>query len=128
MQYDRSASAVQTLDPASSLSLGLTLILAVACGVAVASIYFSQPLLNLIEARFSRKRSVAAFVPTATQIGYAVGLLLLVPLGDCIERRRLILTQIVVSAINNAGDVSGYFVGVLSRMSRWSRRRGRQPR
>jgi predicted MFS family arabinose efflux permease len=128
MQHDRSASAVQTLDPASSLSLGLTLILAVACGVAVANNYFSQPLLNLIEARFSRERSVAAFVPTATQIGYAVGLHLLVPLGDCIERRRLILTQIVVSAINNAGDISGYFVGVLSRTSRWSRRRGRQPR
>jgi predicted MFS family arabinose efflux permease len=95
MQHDQPAPSIPTLDPTSSISFGLTLTMAVACGVAAANIYYNQPLLGVIEATFSRERTVAAVVPTATQIGYALGLLLLVPLGDCIERRRLILTQVV---------------------------------
>lgn len=77
----------------ASISLRLTLIMAISCGIAVANLYYCQPMLGIIQAAFPGRQSVTAFVPTATQLGYALGMLLLVPLGDRFERRRLILIQ-----------------------------------
>ncbi len=73
--------------------------MAIACGVAVASIYINQPLLGLLELAFPGHQALVRMVSTATQLGYAVGLFLLVPLGDIVERRRLILGQLVVLAV-----------------------------
>ncbi|WP_236849324.1 MFS transporter [Burkholderia diffusa] len=87
----------------SSMSLGLTLIMAITCGMAVANIYYNQPMLGIIESTFPHQRSLTGFVPTTTQLGYAFGLLLLVPLGDRIERRRLIVIQFVALALSLAG-------------------------
>lgn len=75
-----------------------TIEMAAACGVAVANIYYNQPLLGLIAARFAHS-PIAASIPTATQLGYALGLFLLVPLGDLLERRKLIVTQFLVLAL-----------------------------
>ena len=99
---DRSGAAGTTASPESSLSLGLTLIMAMACGMAVANIYYNQPMLGVIADTFPNQQSVTGFVPTATQLGYALGLLLLVPLGDRIERRRLILLQFAALALSLA--------------------------
>lgn len=71
---------------------GLVLLLSVATGISVGCQYYNQPLLGLIADEF-RVGADASLVATATQIGYALGLVLLVPLGDRIERRRLILLQ-----------------------------------
>lgn len=66
--------------------------MAIATGLAVANIYYNQPMLGVIEAAFPDS-PLAALVPTATQIGYALGLVFLVPLGDLFERRLVIVIQ-----------------------------------
>jgi predicted MFS family arabinose efflux permease len=64
-------------------------LLALACGLTVANLYYSQPLLDLIADAFGVSEGAATVVVTLTQIGYALGLLLLLPLGDLVENRRL---------------------------------------
>lgn len=70
----------------------LTLVLALAAGLSVANIYYNQPMLGLMEHEFGSHSGVS-YLASATQLGYAVGLLLLVPLGDTCDRRVLILWQ-----------------------------------
>jgi len=65
------------------------LLMSVATGVAVASNYYAQPLLHTIADAFGVPFGQAGMVVTAAQLSYAAGLILLVPLGDLFERRRL---------------------------------------
>lgn len=75
-----------------ALSPRLVLILAVACGLMVANLYYAQPLLDDIARAFGIGSGLAGLVVTLTQLGYAAGLLFLVPLGDRMDRRRLVFT------------------------------------
>lgn len=76
----------------------LVLLLAVTCGVAVTNLYAVQPLLDTIARAFDVRESTAGLLVTAGQAGYVLGLALLVPLGDLVERRRLIVVLLVLAA------------------------------
>lgn len=80
------------------MSRSLTLLFAIACGLAVGNAYAAQPLLDELAAAFSIGRGTVGIVVTVTQIGLGLGLLLIVPLGDVLPRRRLIATQLLVGA------------------------------
>ena len=75
-------------------------LLALTAGVSVANLYYNQPLLPDIARAFGVSEGAAAIVNTATQVGYAVGMLLFVPLGDILERRRLIALLLVGVAVS----------------------------
>jgi predicted MFS family arabinose efflux permease len=83
---------------AAGLPRRLVALLAVACGTAVANNYYAQPLLHTIGTSFGVPGSTAGLLVTAGQIGYAAGLAFLVPLGDVLERRRLITRMLVATS------------------------------
>lgn len=77
---------------------GLIALLAVAAGLAVASLYYSQPMLGLLGAELGATPSSLGWIPTLTQLGYAFGILLLAPLGDRYNRKRIILIKSLLLA------------------------------
>ncbi|RMW08560.1 Major facilitator superfamily [Pseudomonas syringae pv. tagetis] len=83
----------------SKLSRYQTFLFAITCAMAVANVYFAQPLLESMAASLSVSPGTIGIVVTATQAGYAVGLLFIVPLGDLLNRKKLILTQMLLSAL-----------------------------
>ncbi|TGE14315.1 MFS transporter [Hymenobacter elongatus] len=85
------------------LTPALVWLMAVACGLVVANIYYNQPLLADIGREFGLSDSRASLVATLTQVGYTLGLFFVVPLGDKLERKRLILLLLVCAAAAMAG-------------------------
>lgn len=82
-----------------ALTRWITLLLATTSAMAVATVYFAQPLLESMAAELGVAQQQIGWVVGATQVGYALGLLLIVPLGDMIDRKRLLLGQLLVSAL-----------------------------
>src|ERR1700692_4712596 len=78
----------------AGISAGLTLLLATSCGLIVAGLYFSQPLIQLIGPQLGFAPWTAGLIVTLTQLGYGAGLLLVTPLGDMVENRRLVLVAL----------------------------------
>jgi predicted MFS family arabinose efflux permease len=91
----------------------LVRLLALAAGFAVASIYYSQPLLGLLGAGLHASTAQVGLVPTLTQLGYALGILLLAPLGDRRDRRSLIALKAVVLAVALLGCGLATGIGML---------------
>jgi predicted MFS family arabinose efflux permease len=101
----------------ASLSRAVALLFSMACGLAVANIYFAQPLLDTIADAFAIDHAAVGMVITITQVGYGAGLVLLVPLGDRWNRRRLIVGQSLLSAlalllVASAQSASALWVGM----------------
>ncbi|MBU5641811.1 MFS transporter [Citrobacter sp. S46_ASV_140] len=95
------------------LSSSLILLMSIATGLAVASNYYAQPLLDTIARNFSLSASTAGFIVTAAQLGYAAGLLFLVPLGDMFERRMLIVSMTLLAAGGMLITASSQSLGML---------------
>ncbi|WCB91511.1 putative transporter [Baekduia alba] len=89
---------LKTTAPPPTLSRALILLLAVTCGLAVGNAYAAQPLLADLAAAFAIDPAAAGAVVTVTQLGLATGLVLVVPLGDLLDRRRLIVAQLGAGA------------------------------
>ncbi|MEV6865932.1 MFS transporter [Streptosporangium subroseum] len=84
--------------PSLALPRGITLLFAIACGTAVANVYFAQPLLVTLGRDFAISPATLGAVVTLTQLGYGLGLFFIVPLGDLVDRRRLIVMQLLLLA------------------------------
>ncbi len=87
------------LRESDSIQRRLVLLLAVTAGTAVASNYYAQPLLAIISHHLNVTRRATSLLVTSSQVGYALGLAAVVPLGDLLERRRLITGLLGISAI-----------------------------
>jgi len=85
--------------PATRLTTSLVGLLAAGAGLSVASIYYSQPMLGLLGQDLGAGEGTVGLVPTLTQLGYAAGILLLAPLGDRYDRRRIIVGKSAVLAL-----------------------------
>ncbi len=116
---DRTLVAVDT---AHGLPRWLGLLLATACGLIVANIYYAQPLIGPIAAAIGLAPGSAGLIVTMSQVGYGLGLLLVVPLGDLLETRRLVLAALLVAilallaaAMSNAAApflLASLFIGI----------------
>lgn len=95
-KLSHSESDIETTHSSFSFTRLLTILFATACGMAVATIYFAHPLLDNIASDFGISHSSVGIVITVTQICYALGLFLLVPLGDLVNRRHLIMTHMIL--------------------------------
>lgn len=82
-----------------SASPWIMLILAVACGLIVANLYYTQPLVESISSSIGLSSGAAGVIVTLTQIGYGIGLLFIVPLGDLLENRKLVVTLLILTAV-----------------------------
>lgn len=90
-----STSHAKSDNPLSSMPRGVILLFAIASGASVANVYYAQPLLDILAKDFNISHASIGGVVTATQIGCALALLFLVPLGDLVNRRRLMALQLL---------------------------------
>jgi predicted MFS family arabinose efflux permease len=100
--------------PTNFINSKMVFLLAVACAMSVANLYYSQPLLADIARSFSVSEGAVGFIATLTQLGYAVGLLFIIPLGDSFDRRNLITITLVAVTIALVGTALAPFIGLLA--------------
>jgi predicted MFS family arabinose efflux permease len=103
----------------SPLSSRLVFILALGTAASVATLYFNQPLLPLLGQAFHAEPKQIGFLVTLTQLGYAAGILALIPLGDIVNKKTLILAKLsalvlALIAVGLAGNLILLFVGHLA--------------
>ncbi|HWD96088.1 MAG TPA: MFS transporter [Acidimicrobiales bacterium] len=97
----------------SGLHRGLILLFAVACGLSVANLYYAQTVLGSIGATFHSGSATVGLTVTLAQVGYALGLALLVPVGDIVARRKLVPAVLLLCAVGLVASAVAPSVGVL---------------
>jgi len=110
---DRTDAAGGTSPGHPGMPGGLVVVFAVACGLSVANLYYAQPVLYDITRSFGTNETEAGLVVTLSQIGYALGLALLVPLGDILTRRRFLPAVLSVTAVGLVVSAAAPSIGVL---------------
>ncbi|ENN87671.1 major facilitator superfamily MFS 1 [Rhizobium freirei PRF 81] len=103
MSATAAAGQESTPLPEKTISPLLTFMFAAACGLVAANLYYGQPLAGPISQSLGFTPAATGLIVTLTQIGYGLGLLLIVPLGDLLENRRLVLTLVALSAVALVG-------------------------
>src|SRR5690242_16660108 len=103
MAHRMSCSTEPATRPVQTIGTGMALLLAFVSGAAVANVYYAQPLLDDLGVQLHMSPAQLGWVTTATQGGYLLGLILVVPLGDRFDRRRIILVQLTVTALGLLG-------------------------
>ncbi|WP_413557048.1 MFS transporter [Bdellovibrio sp. HCB209] len=100
----------------NKLSATTVWIMAIATGLSVANLYYNQPLLAELQKEFGVSVKEIGIIPTLTQVGYALGMLFLVPMGDMFERRRLIvITSLLVTiALLMAATATGLWMMIVA--------------
>ncbi|CAG2154804.1 sugar efflux transporter [Cupriavidus yeoncheonensis] len=93
------ASGTHPIEPPKSVPAWVIPLLAAACGITVANLYFAQPLVGPIAAALQLSPGSAGLIVTLVQAGYCLGLLLLVPLADLVENRRLVCRLLAGNAV-----------------------------
>ena len=91
----------------------LSLLLGLSCGLIVANIYYSQPLISPISTYLNMSTSTGSLIVTLNQLGYGLGLLFLVPLADIVSNKRLISILLIITAIALLGMVTTPFISIL---------------
>jgi predicted MFS family arabinose efflux permease len=94
---------VTTASNGAGLSRSLVGLMAVATGAVVANLYYAQPVLHEVAHDFHEGSGPASLIITCTQVGYAAGLLLVVPLGDLVPRRTLVARIFAMVAVALVG-------------------------
>ena len=94
----RSQAGLRPGLPAEGPPKWLVLMLAASCGLTVANLYYAQPLLASVARSLHVSTATAGWLVTVTQAGYVAGMLLLVPLGDRADRRRLVFALLAAAA------------------------------
>ncbi|WP_408095718.1 MFS transporter [Peredibacter sp. HCB2-198] len=107
------------MNSSTSLSKSMVLVLATAVGIIVANNYYAQPLISMISKALGLAPELAGLVVTLTQAGYGIGVLLIVPLGDIYESRKLALIMIGVGIVSLLGlafatSVGPYFLAAFA--------------
>ena len=106
------------------LSNSVLYLMSIAAGLVVANLYYNQPLLHQIAVSFSVKESAVSNVALATQLGYALGLLIIIPLGDKVSNKKilhvdffLMILALIATAVSNSLlllIISSFFIGFTS--------------
>jgi predicted MFS family arabinose efflux permease len=107
----------QASRPPAALSPALVRLMAVTCAVAVANLYYAQPLLHVIGASLHASQGAASLLVTAAQLGYAAGLLLVVPAGDIVRRRPLLTALLAVDTAALAASAAVPDLGALGALA-----------
>lgn len=126
-KFNSPIAAIPAVAEPTRLTRPLLITMATACGLAIANLYYSQPLLVQIAHDLHITTHAVGILPTLTQVGFAAGVFLLAPLGDVVERRRLILTMLCLVSLALLGAavspnltilaVSSLIIGVTSVIS-----------
>ncbi|WP_207005217.1 MFS transporter [Trinickia mobilis] len=100
----------------AQLTQGLIALFAFSCGAIAANLYYAQPITELIAPALRMSAGTASLIVSLTQIGYALGLFFIVPLGDLLENRKLMIATAIVSIASLAGasvmHSSGWFLAM----------------
>lgn len=103
-----------TVSPASRLTGGLLFAAALCAGITVANIYLAQPIIGPIAAAFGTSPQAAGIVVTAGMLGYSAGLLLVIPLGDSMDRRKMVGGLTALTALLLLGGAAAPSLPVLT--------------